>query len=500
MLTRLRVTGFKNLVDVDVHFGPFTCVAGANGVGKSNLFDAIRFLSALASGTLADAARAVRAHGSTHGDARDLFTRVGDAAVDRMTFVADMLIPRAGVGDYGEDMTARNTLLRYTLELRSSPAKVGNGGLELHTEELVPVPADEVAAALAFPHSAAWRDSAVVLSTPPNSGQYIRTSVGPDGRRVIRNEHIIPGDPPDKTEMFIENMPALMPRTMVSLTPTAFLARQEMQSWQLLHLEPTALREPDKFAAPPRLGPDGSHLPATLDRLARTAPDGDADRVYAEVADRLHALIQDVRSIGVDRDEKGEYLSVIAFDALGTRLPARSLSDGTLRFLALATLEADPEAVGVICFEEPENGIHPDRIPAILSLLRAIAVDPNLPVEAGNPLRQVIVNTHSPKVVTELRDDEILGALKRGLGRATQSSGRVSFCAMPGTWRGELKPPPAELPLGELLAYLTGPVVRATSSDTPHVGNGAASRSPVSRRIIDRPDVQTRFDFGSDGI
>ena len=48
MLTRLRVSGFKNLVDVDVRFGPFTCIAGANGVGKSNLFDAIALLSALA--------------------------------------------------------------------------------------------------------------------------------------------------------------------------------------------------------------------------------------------------------------------------------------------------------------------------------------------------------------------------------------------------------------------------------------------------------------------
>ena len=73
MLTRLKVTGFKNLVDVDVRFGPFTCIAGANGVGKSNLLDAIRFLSALASSTLMDAAVSVRAEGGRAADVRSLF-------------------------------------------------------------------------------------------------------------------------------------------------------------------------------------------------------------------------------------------------------------------------------------------------------------------------------------------------------------------------------------------------------------------------------------------
>ena len=52
MITRLKVSGFKNLVYVDIHLGPFTCIAGLNGVGKSNLFDAIRFLSSSASMTL----------------------------------------------------------------------------------------------------------------------------------------------------------------------------------------------------------------------------------------------------------------------------------------------------------------------------------------------------------------------------------------------------------------------------------------------------------------
>ena len=60
MLTRLKVDGFKNLVGADIRFGPFTCIAGANGVGKSNLFDAIRFLSLTANYSLLEAALRVR--------------------------------------------------------------------------------------------------------------------------------------------------------------------------------------------------------------------------------------------------------------------------------------------------------------------------------------------------------------------------------------------------------------------------------------------------------
>ncbi len=60
MLTRLVAKGFKNLVDVDLYFGPLTCIAGPNGVGKSNLFDAIMFLQALADRPLLEAAVSVR--------------------------------------------------------------------------------------------------------------------------------------------------------------------------------------------------------------------------------------------------------------------------------------------------------------------------------------------------------------------------------------------------------------------------------------------------------
>ena len=118
MLTRLKVTGFKNLVDVDVYFGPFTCIAGPNAVGKSNLFDAIRFLSATASDTLLKAALSVRSQNAATADVRDLFHRVGSSAGERMTFEVEMIAPKESVDDLGQPAKAKVNLLRYTLELK----------------------------------------------------------------------------------------------------------------------------------------------------------------------------------------------------------------------------------------------------------------------------------------------------------------------------------------------------------------------------------------------
>lgn len=139
MLTRLKVSGFKNLVDVDVRFGPFTCVAGANGVGKSNLFDAIRFLSAIADCPLIEAALSVRDEGGKTADVRSLFHRVGDEYVNEMSFEAEMIVPYEGIDDLGQRAEASITFLRYTIILayRTDDSLRSFGSLEILREELV---------------------------------------------------------------------------------------------------------------------------------------------------------------------------------------------------------------------------------------------------------------------------------------------------------------------------------------------------------------------------
>src|SRR5438552_15261725 len=81
MLTRLKVSGFKNLVDVDLYFVPFTCVAGENAVGKSNLFVAVMFFGALGDVPLVDVAMAVRHKKPISIDIRSLFDPTSERPV-----------------------------------------------------------------------------------------------------------------------------------------------------------------------------------------------------------------------------------------------------------------------------------------------------------------------------------------------------------------------------------------------------------------------------------
>ena len=164
MLTRLKVSGFKNLVDVDVYFGPFTCIAGANGVGKSNLFDAIQFLSALAERPLMEAALAVRSESGRAGDVRRIFHRVGENYDNKMSFLVELIVPGEGVDDLGQEAKAAITFLRYELVLAyRMDSSLGPGGsIGIHKEELRHIPLGQAWKQLQFKHSVeGWRRSAV---------------------------------------------------------------------------------------------------------------------------------------------------------------------------------------------------------------------------------------------------------------------------------------------------------------------------------------------------
>jgi predicted ATPase len=430
MLTRLRVQGFKNLLDIDVQFGPFTCIAGRNAVGKSNLFDAIQFLHALSQSSILDATRLIRKADGRSPDLRSLFTSFGSYRSPVMRFTADLLIRRDAQDDFGVTARAAVSSLRYRVAFRLGEED-GRERLELIEETLSPMSREEALGNLTFAAGQEFRDSAVRGRRTRDFISTIPSSSGPAEIRVHREAHTGRSLPAARAHRTVVN-------GMASIDfPTILAVNHEMQSWQTLLLEPSALRSPSPYSDSGKIDTRGGGLPAAIERLRRT--ESSAGQTFSTLANALSELIDDVRELRVRDDESTQTYALEIRGRDGIFHPAVSLSDGTLRYLVLATLAMTPEDQGVICLEEPENGIHPERIPAMVQLLKDIAVDPSYAVSPENPLRQVIVNTHSPVVVGNLLPAEVLFLDEIHLVRGG-AEGRVATVLVPsGTWRSRLE-------------------------------------------------------------
>ncbi len=451
MLTRLKVSGFKNLVDTEVHFGPFTCIAGYNGVGKSNIFDAIQFFALLADHSFIDAARQIRGG----GEPSSLFTAWGNG---HMCLECDLVVPGRGKDDFHQPAEATHTYLTYKLNLLLAKDDSGTERIQLTHEELIYIPFGEARKRLAFGPSKAWIDSAI--RKPHRKVGYIETEDVKGQRRVrlsadkMRDEEKSKrggGSPSDF-------LASTLPRTVLSAANnaeearTAVMVRAEMRSWRILQLEPSSLRVPDDFHAPTVLTVGGKHLPATLNRMA-SGPEG--DRVLADISNRLAQLVSDVRDVRVVRDDARRAFQLILTNTAGQEFPAASLSDGTLRFIALSVLERDPEASGLFCLEEPENGIHPERMGVMMRLLADMATDVTEAVEEDNPLQQVIVSTHSPIVVAHTRAEDLLFADHRDpLDVAPAGHRALVLRPCTETWRATARSSVEPVGKGKLIEYL----------------------------------------------
>jgi predicted ATPase len=204
-------------------------------------------------------------------------------------------------------------------------------------------------------------------------------------------------------------------RTALSTVTTAefphlYALRDLLSSTRFLEINPSAARKPSDRFEDRNLKPDASNLSAVLAKLrdetgSKTRPEG----ALSDISTDLASLIPSVRSVKIrdDFNSKEYSFGLILNDDL--HFSSRVISDGTLRLLALLTVLDDPDRRGILCFEEPENGVHEGRIDTLIDFLRSAATYSD-DVDESNSIFQVLVNTHSPAVMNALQDHEIVAA------------------------------------------------------------------------------------------
>lgn len=385
MITYLKITGFKSFHNFEMDFTPLTIVAGTNASGKSNLFDALMLLS-----TLAETDNIKKAFKDQRGEFLELFTQYGESNyANEMQFEVEMLVNKNISDAWGNKSILKYTRLRYELKIKRYTNESGMEDIEVSHENLVNLKHQEDNWVKIIPsaYREFWRPKVV---TGKRGIPYINTTTE---NGIVTVEVPQDGKTGNKRRFPLINAS----RTVLSSFdttdfPHVLAAKEEMKSWKFLQLNPEDLRKPtDKANGDDFISQSGKNLAAALNRIS-------IKNIHslAEISRKLQSFVPNFIDVNVVDDKENKQFIIKLTDKDGKGYTSRVLSEGTLRILALCILEQDDQHTGLLCFEEPENGIHPYRIASMAELLKNLSNDFT---DDEMPLRQVIVNTHSPILV-----------------------------------------------------------------------------------------------------
>lgn len=366
MLREFRVDNFKSLINVVFEPGSANLLIGRNNSGKTNLCQALRFVSGssvLKLDEAADLAAGIR-FGMT------------SVALDKSTI--DFTV-RAELPSDGERLT-------FEYELTVSPPRPGSGETATRLErEVLRVDGG------AF-------DDAVLLENVSGQGRLLHEKNSGNGASPTAagtTQAVVLRDAPRYVETTAPTDATMLQRLFdVEANPTANHFKHYLTGWTYYDLAPVAMRIPLHKPGEFILQPDGGNLASVLFGLKSAD-----ERQYR----RLMEVVQHVEpGLDIINFRGGAENNVFMFfeDQDRHTLPTPNASSGTLRFLALAyVLLAQPRAIPSPLFliEEPENGLHV----GILKTLFEMADPP----PAGP---QLVFTSHAPYFI-DLFDDRLDG-------------------------------------------------------------------------------------------
>lgn len=163
--------------------------------------------------------------------------------------------------------------------------------------------------------------------------------------------------------------------------------RSELKSWRRYAPEPRFQMRMEQAPRPVSdIGIFGQSVASYLHRLLVQFP-----KHYEQVSRLLCACVPEVEGLDVSVYEPRGTLDLAVIQS-GIRYSSHVVSEGTLRALAYCAIAVNPWANGgLVAVEEPENGVHPQRLEMIARLLLSLA-------EKGG--KQVVVATHSPLFIS----------------------------------------------------------------------------------------------------
>ena len=351
LIRRIGIQGFRRLKDVDLEMRPLMVLIGANGVGKTSFLDALSLLAASARGSL-------NQHLNDMGGVFSVLTRdhSGDIALK-------------GTVDYPNEEA-----LKYSLQVASRLP-----GYYISQEFL----AQERGSLFHYIHS----QNGVVLHSN-SDGQLVK---------------------PQSTLSDQESALSQVPRVFLQMAHIWRILSTATQYHVLdvSRLAPVKLPQQLRPAALPGRG--GEDLAPFLYGLRETNHDR-----FEAVEDALRAAFPGFESLSFPVVAAGMIAMTWKDKSFRNPFHMGELSEGTLRFLWLASLLQSTSLSTITMIDEPEVSMHPELLSLLVDLMREASLR-----------TQIVVATHSDRIVRFLEPTEVVVMDINEEGAATMTWGEA---------------------------------------------------------------------------
>jgi len=335
VITHIEISGLKSLEKVSLDLGGLNIFLGTNASGKSNFFDAVRVLQGIGYGlTIAEIF-----DGKPKGPGTEVWEGIRGGTENagfRQWIGQNPAIIRFEVRLKSQ---ALDEELRYTIRISPGAATVWDEALSL--------------------------GSAPIFQT--SSPTFAFDVFRPALQQFVKSKECT-----DQNAELIETCSRLLSDT------------------QLLDPSPAILRGYSTSQMVGRMGERGENFAGLVKSILSDEKNAAA---YASWLKQLTPAELDKVELmyGALREP------LFAVKKNGHRIPAPLLSDGTLRFAALAAAFFQPDMPHTLLVEEIENGIHPTRLRLLIELLKS---------RAGSGRPQVMATSHSPLVLAWLTEED----------------------------------------------------------------------------------------------
>jgi predicted ATPase len=350
----IRLKNFKTFQDVEIKNIPRFCVlVGANGTGKSTLFQLFSFLK-----------------DAFHTNLHTAFTTLGGSK---------------GIQEVRSRGQKDN--IEIELKFREKPTEpLITYSLSISEENGYPIVDREVLEYRRGSSGQPWH----FLDFNKGKGFAVTNELDDvkDANQLKREEQVLKS----------KDILAIKGLAQFERFPAVKALGDLMENWHISDFHITKARPEQESGYAEHLSREGENLSLVTEYLSKKHPE-----IFAQILERLAKRVPGLAKVESKTTEEGRVLLKFTDGAFEAPFLARHVSDGTIKMFAYLVLLYDPKPHPLLCVEEPENQLYHKLLWELAEEFRAYAL-------RG---KQVFVSTHSPDFLNAVNLDEVFWLIKQ---------------------------------------------------------------------------------------